>query len=68
MHLFADRDLEAGHREVKPSASKEFIVRKTPTIASDKVQGTYWNGIKCKECIGNPPEAVLRQATINRDS
>jgi hypothetical protein len=29
------------------------------------VQGTLWNANKCKERLGNCPEAVIRQATIN---
>jgi hypothetical protein len=44
------------------------VARKTCTIASGKAQGTYWNRIKCKECCGNPPEAVIGQETINLDS
>jgi hypothetical protein len=32
------------------------------------VQGTQWNAIKCQEHLGNCPEAVVRQATINLDS
>jgi hypothetical protein len=31
----------------------------------NKVEGTHWNAIKCKEHLGNCPEAVIRQATIN---
>ncbi len=67
-HLFGDGDLDACHCKVKPSAVKEFVARKTCTIASGKAQGTYWNRIKCKERFGNPPEAVIRQAIINPDS
>jgi hypothetical protein len=33
-----------------------------------KAQGIHWNGIKCEERLGNHPEAVVRQATINLDS
>jgi hypothetical protein len=33
-----------------------------------EVQGTHWNVIKCKEHLGNHPEAVIGQATINLDS
>jgi hypothetical protein len=29
------------------------------------VQGTNWSVIKCKDCLGSFPEAVLGQATIN---
>jgi hypothetical protein len=32
------------------------------------VQGTHLNANKCKERLGNSPEAVIRQATINLDS
>jgi hypothetical protein len=68
MHLFGDGDLHAGHRKVKASAAKEYIARKTHTIALGKVQGTYWNRIKCEELFGNFPGAVIRQATINLDA
>jgi hypothetical protein len=64
-HLFGDGDLDAGHHKVKASAEKEFVARKTRTITSGKAQGASWNRIKCKERFGNPPEAVMRQATIN---
>ncbi len=63
MHLLRD-----GHHKVKVPSVKEFVARKTQTIPSGKAQGTYWNRIKCKECCGNPPEAVIGQATINLDS
>jgi hypothetical protein len=46
-------------------AAKEFVARKACTIASSKAQGTHWNRIKCKERLGNHPEAVTGQATIN---
>jgi hypothetical protein len=49
-------------------AAKELVARKACTIASGKAQGTHWNMIKCKEHCGNPPEAVIGQATINLDS
>ena len=49
-------------------AAKELVVRNTHTIASGKAGGTRWNRIKCKERCGNPPEAVIGQATINLDS
>jgi hypothetical protein len=68
MHLFGDGDLDAGHHKVNPSAPKEFLAKKTHTIASGKAQGTYWYRIKCKECFGNPLGAVIRQATINLDA
>jgi hypothetical protein len=44
---------------------KDFVARKANTIALSKVQGTNWNVIKCKERLGNCPEAVIGQATIN---
>jgi hypothetical protein len=64
-HLFGDGDLDTGHCMVKPPSEKESVARKTRSIASGKAQGTYWNRIKCKERCGNPPEAVIGQATIN---
>jgi hypothetical protein len=45
-----------------------FVARKVRTIELNKVQGTSWNVIKCKEHLGSHPEAVIRQATINLDS
>jgi hypothetical protein len=67
-HLLGDGDLNAGHHKVKAPAAEESVARKTHTITSSKAQGTYWNRIKCKECCGNLPEAVIGQATINLDS
>ncbi len=49
------------------SIAQELVAWNTSTIASGKAWGTYWNKIKCKEHCGNPPEAVIRQATINLD-
>jgi hypothetical protein len=46
-------------------AAKDFLARKVCTIELNKVHGTSWNAIKCKERLGNCPEAVVRQATIN---
>jgi hypothetical protein len=51
----------------KPTA-KDFVARKVCTIKLNKVPGTNWNVIKCKERLGSCPEAVIRQATINLDS
>jgi hypothetical protein len=62
-----DGDLNAGHHKAKAPAAKEYVARKTRTIASSKVQGTYWNMIKCKKHCGNLPEAFKGQATINLD-
>jgi hypothetical protein len=53
---------------VEEPAAKDFLGRKVCTIALNKVQGTHWNAIKCKEHLGNCPEAVIRQATINLNS
>jgi hypothetical protein len=50
---------------VEEPAAKDFVARKVCTIALSKVQGTNWNAIMCQEFLGNCPEAVLRQATIN---
>jgi hypothetical protein len=53
---------------VEEPAAKDFVARKVCTIALSKVQGTQWNAIKCQERLGNCPEAVARQATINLNS
>jgi hypothetical protein len=53
---------------VEVPAAKDFVARQICTIALSKVQGTHWNAIKCQEHLGNCPEAVLRQATINLNS
>jgi hypothetical protein len=53
---------------VEEPAAKDFVARKVRTIVLNKVQGTHWNTIKCQEHLGNHPEAVVRQATINLDS
>jgi hypothetical protein len=50
---------------IEEPTAKDFVARKVHTIALNKVQGTHWNVIKCQECLGNHPEAVIRQATIN---
>jgi hypothetical protein len=49
-------------------AAEDFIAKMACTIKLSKAQGTHWNMIKCKECLGNCPEAVIGQATINIDS
>jgi hypothetical protein len=64
-HLFGDGDLDAGHCMGKPPTAKEFVARKTCSVASSEVSGTHWNRIKCKERLGKCPEAVIGQATIN---
>jgi hypothetical protein len=53
---------------VEVPTAKDFVARKLHTIALSEVQGTHWNGIKCPERLGNSPVAVIRQATINRNS
>jgi hypothetical protein len=53
---------------IEEPAAKDFVARKVHTIALSVVQGTHWNRNKCKEGLGNCPEAVVRQATINLDS
>jgi hypothetical protein len=47
---------------------EESAAKKACTFAVSKAQGTHRNGIKFEERLGNLPEAVLRQATINLDS
>jgi hypothetical protein len=53
---------------VEVPAAKDFVARKVRTFALSEVQGTHWNAIKCQERLGNRPEAVVRQATINLNS
>jgi hypothetical protein len=53
---------------IEEPAAKDFVARKARTITLSKAQGTHWNRIKCKEHLGNCPEAVARQATFNLDS
>jgi hypothetical protein len=50
---------------VEEPAAKDSVARKVRTIKWNEVQGTSWNGIKCKEHLRSCPEAVIRQATIN---
>jgi hypothetical protein len=50
---------------VEEPAAKDFVVRKVRTIEWNKVLGTSWNAIRCKERLRSHPEAVIRQATIN---
>ncbi len=50
---------------VEEPAAKDFVARKVRTIKWNKVQGTIWNAIKCKERLRSHPAAVVRQATIN---
>jgi hypothetical protein len=53
---------------IEEPAAKNFVARKVCTISLNEVQGTHWNAIKCQECLGNHPEAFVRQATINLNS
>jgi hypothetical protein len=53
---------------VEEPAAKDIVARKIRAIELNKVHGTNWNAIKCEECLGSCPEAVIRQATINLDS
>jgi hypothetical protein len=53
---------------VEEPTEKDFVTRKACTIALSEAQGTHWNEIKCNERLGNHPEAVVGQATINLDS
>jgi hypothetical protein len=50
---------------VEEPTAKDFVRRKVRTIELNKVQGTIWNAIKCKERLRSCPEAVVRQAKIN---
>jgi hypothetical protein len=50
---------------VEEPAAKNFVARKVRTIEWNKVQGTIWNAIKCKEHLRSHPAAVVRQETIN---
>jgi hypothetical protein len=53
---------------VEEPAAKDFVARKVHTIKLNEVQETHWNANKCKERLGNCPEAVVRHATINHYS
>ncbi len=53
---------------VEEPAAKDFVERNVSTIELNEVLGTHWNANKCKEHLGNHPEAVIKQATINLDS
>jgi hypothetical protein len=50
---------------IEKPAAKDFLARKVHTIGWNKVQGTSWNAIKCKERMRSNPAAVVRQETIN---
>jgi hypothetical protein len=69
MTLETDFEMHAywqGYVEV-PTA-KDFVARKVCTITLSKKHGTHWNAIKCKEHLGDCPEAVTRQGKINLNS
>ncbi len=53
---------------IEEPAAMNFVARKVHTMELNELQGTHWNVNKCKECLENHPEAVVRQATINLDS
>jgi hypothetical protein len=50
---------------VEEPTAKDFVARKVRTIEWNKVLGTSWNAIRCKERLRSCPAAVIRQATIN---
>ena len=50
---------------IEEPVAKDFVGGKVRTIEWNKVQGTIWNAIKCKERLRKHPAAVIRQATIN---
>jgi hypothetical protein len=69
MSLGTDFEMHAKWQgSIEEPAVKDFLARKVRTIKLNKVQGTSWNAIRCKESLGSCPEAVIRQATINLDS
>jgi hypothetical protein len=51
---------------VEEPAAKDFVAKKARTVAV-RVQGIQWNVIECEERLGNRPEAVIGQTTINLD-
>jgi hypothetical protein len=53
---------------IEEPAMKDFVARKFHTIEMNKVQGSSWNAIRCKEHLGSRPEAIVREATINLDT
>ncbi len=53
---------------IEEPTGNDFVARKACTIAWSKAPGTNWNIIMCKVRLRNRPEAVVRQATINRNS
>jgi hypothetical protein len=69
MSLGTDFEMHANWQGyVVEPAVKGFVARRACTIALSKARGTHWNVIKCKKRLGNHPEAVIGQATINLDS
>ncbi len=60
---FKKRDIWQG--SIEEPAAKDFVARKVRTIKWNKVLGTSWNMIRCKEHLRSCPAAVVRQATVN---
>jgi hypothetical protein len=50
---------------VEKPAAKDFVARKVCTNKWNKVWGTSWSTIRCKERLRSYLAAVFRQATIN---
>jgi hypothetical protein len=50
---------------VEEPAAKDFVAGKVRTIEWNKMLGTSWNAIRCKERLRSHPAAVVRHATIN---
>jgi hypothetical protein len=50
---------------IEELAVKDFVARKVRTIEWNKVYGTSWNAIRCKEHLRSCLAAVFRQATFN---
>ncbi len=50
---------------VEGPTAKDFVASKVHTIEWNKVLGTSWNTIRCKERLRSCPAAVVKQATIN---
>jgi hypothetical protein len=66
MSLGTDFEMHAKWQgSVEEPTARDFVAKKVCTIELNKVQETHWNANKCQECLGNCPEAVVRQATIN---
>ena len=69
MSLGTDFEMHAKWQgSVEEPTARDFVAKKVCTIELNKVQGTNWNAIKCKERLGSHPETVVRHATIYLDS